>query len=100
MELWSAPKTLMIHLKRFSYAQGSYFRLFMYFLKMTTLHILGRFRQKITNYVSFPLRDMKLKQYLAAQSPVLQKESDDIYDLIAVSNHFGSGEFLLLFFEA
>ena len=66
-DIWSLPKVLVLQLKRFSYS--------------------GTYRNKIDTLVDFPLLDLDIKDYL------IQTDTDDIctkYDLIAVSNHYGS----------
>jgi ubiquitin C-terminal hydrolase len=66
-DLWSLPKVLVVHLKRFSYSRN--------------------YRDKIDTVVDFPIRDLDLSEYL------IHGNTDQIctkYDLIAVSNHYGS----------
>ena len=70
LDLWSVPDVLILHLKRFQYAQNTYF-----------VH-----RQKLDDLVSFPLRDLDLS------SQVLGAKDDPrgcLYDLYAVSEHSG-----------
>jgi len=67
IEIWSAPKILVIHLKRFNY-RGRY-----------------QFRDRLDHLVEFPLEGLDLTQYVLGQSGV-----PPIYDLFAVSNHYGS----------
>ncbi|ELP84729.1 hypothetical protein EIN_174040 [Entamoeba invadens IP1] len=66
MDLWCANKVLVIHLKRFGNASGS-------------------FRDKVNTLVNFPIEGLDLTKYIKAD----QKERK-IYDLVAVSNHSGS----------
>jgi len=66
-DIWSAPPILIIHLKRFSY-RGRF-----------------SFREKLDNLISFPLTDLDLSQFIIGPTPV-----PPIYDLYAISNHFGS----------
>ena len=66
-DIWNLPKVLVLQLKRFSYSRN--------------------YRDKIDTLVDFPLLDLDIKDYL------IQTDTDDIctkYDLIAVSNHYGS----------
>lgn len=66
-DLWSLPKVLVLQLKRFSYSRN--------------------YRDKIDSLIDFPLRDLDLKDYL------IQSNLDGVctkYNLIAVSNHYGS----------
>ncbi|KYQ93108.1 peptidase C19 family protein [Tieghemostelium lacteum] len=64
-DIWSAPPILVVHLKRFSYKR--------------TL------RDKLDIVVKFPLKDLDLSPF------VLNKDQPSpVYDLYAVSNHFGS----------
>jgi len=63
-DLWSLPKILVVHLKRFSY--NSFWR------------------DKLDTLVSVPLRNLDMSDY------VINKEQPrPIYNLIAVSNHYG-----------
>jgi len=65
-DIWSAPKILIVHLKRFSY------------LNRTS-------RDKIDSFVDFPLEDLDISPFVIGHS-----EHPPIYDLYAVSNHYGS----------
>ncbi|XP_004345237.1 ubiquitin carboxyl-terminal hydrolase [Capsaspora owczarzaki ATCC 30864] len=63
-DLWRAPETLVVHLKRFSFSRYS--------------------RSKLETHVDFPITDFNLAEYMCSDvtEPLL-------YDLYAVSNHFG-----------
>ncbi|XP_011409062.2 PREDICTED: ubiquitin carboxyl-terminal hydrolase 15-like [Amphimedon queenslandica] len=63
-DLWKMPEILVIHLKRFSYNRY--------------------FRNKIESKVEFPLENLDLSKYV-----VNEEEPQPLYDLFAVSNHFG-----------
>lgn len=64
-DLWKLPPVLVVHLKRFSYDR--------------------MFRDKIDTLVDFPLTDLDMAPYL------INKKTDETkYNLIAVSNHYGS----------
>jgi len=65
-DLWSAPRILVVHLKRFSY-RNKYFR------------------EKLETLVSYPLRGLDLSSHIIGPS-----DTAPIYDLYAVSNHYGS----------
>ncbi|KAJ6655288.1 hypothetical protein lerEdw1_005480 [Lerista edwardsae] len=67
LDLWSLPEILIIHLKRFSYTKHS--------------------REKLDTLVEFPIRDLDFSDFIIKpqKDPSLYK-----YDLIAVSNHYGS----------
>lgn len=67
-DLWSVPRILVIHLKRFSY-RNKYFR------------------EKLETLVSFPLRDLDLSRHIKGAN---NNDPAPIYDLYAVSNHYGS----------
>ncbi|XP_059151065.1 ubiquitin carboxyl-terminal hydrolase 15-like [Physella acuta] len=64
-DLWSLPDVLIIHLKRFSYNKY--------------------WRDKIDVLVEFPTHGLDLRKY------IINEESNecDVYDLIAVTNHYG-----------
>uniref|UniRef100_A0A6B2LD86 ubiquitinyl hydrolase 1 n=1 Tax=Arcella intermedia TaxID=1963864 RepID=A0A6B2LD86_9EUKA len=64
-DIWEAPPILIIHLKRFSYR--------------------GNFREKIDDLIDFPLEGLDLGEYVIGPRTV-----PPIYDLYAVSNHYGS----------
>uniref|UniRef100_H3DAV3 Ubiquitin carboxyl-terminal hydrolase n=1 Tax=Tetraodon nigroviridis TaxID=99883 RepID=H3DAV3_TETNG len=63
-DLWSLPRILVVHLKRFSYNRC--------------------WRDKLDTVVDFPIRDLNMSEFVC--NP---KASPYIYDLIAVSNHYG-----------
>jgi len=63
-DIWSLPKTLVIHLKRFSYSKYT--------------------REKIDAYVEFPTKSLNLKKYL--NHPM---HGPAEYELSGVVNHFG-----------
>lgn len=63
-DLWSLPRVLIIHLKRFSY---------------------NRFwRDKIDTHVEFPISDLCMDDYI-----INRNHERAVYDLIAVANHYG-----------
>ncbi|XP_038628171.1 ubiquitin carboxyl-terminal hydrolase 4 isoform X1 [Tachyglossus aculeatus] len=64
-DLWSLPKILVVHLKRFSYNRY--------------------WRDKLDTQVDFPIRNLCMSEFICdpAAGPY-------IYDLIAVSNHYGA----------
>lgn len=73
LEFWTLPDVLIVHLKRFKYRGGM--GMFM-----------GGGSNKISTYVDFPTRDLDMTPY------VLHKEDKDstfVYDLYAVTNHYG-----------
>jgi len=63
-DLWSLPKILVVHLKRFSYN--------------------SLWRDKLDTFVNVPLRKLDMSQYV-----INKDQPPPIYDLIAVSNHYG-----------
>ena len=65
-DLWSLPEVLVVHLKRFSYSR--------------------LYRDKIDTLVDFPLKDLDMSSYLINKNSTTTTK----YNLIAVSNHFGS----------
>jgi len=65
-DLWSVPPVLVIHLKRFSY-RNKYLR------------------EKLETLVSYPVRGLDLTPHL-----ISKPASPPVYDLYAVSNHYGS----------
>merc|ERR1711924_589236 len=72
MQLWSAPKVLAIHLKRFSYSRY--------------------FRDKLETHVRFPLDGLDLSPYVLSppKAEADKPAVDLIYDCVGVSNHMGS----------
>lgn len=75
LDISKLPPVLVIHLKRF-YAEPY----------MTTT-----FRKK-TIYVDFPLNDMNMLPYVARTEKNSGSNNQHIYNLYAVSNHYGSME--------
>jgi len=65
-DLWSCPRILVIHLKRFSY-RNKYWR------------------DKLETHVDYPVKGLDLSSHV--RGPY---DQPPIYDLYAVSNHFGS----------
>uniref|UniRef100_A0A7M5VFF9 Ubiquitin carboxyl-terminal hydrolase n=2 Tax=Clytia hemisphaerica TaxID=252671 RepID=A0A7M5VFF9_9CNID len=63
-DLWSLPKVLVIHLKRFSYNKY--------------------WRDKLDALVHFPVKGLELTNYV-----IDKKHPRSVYDLHAVSNHYG-----------
>lgn len=65
-DIWSLPKVLIIHLKRFSFSRS--------------------WRDKIDTLVEFPVEGLDMSKYVL--NPDL-KNKKQIYNLIGVANHFG-----------
>jgi len=65
-DLWSLPDILIIHLKRFSYTRF--------------------WRDKIEGLIEYPQRDLDLSKWVINKSP---NNPPSVFDLIAVSNHYG-----------
>jgi ubiquitin carboxyl-terminal hydrolase 4/11/15 len=63
-DLWKLPQVLVIHLKRFSYNRY--------------------WRDKLDTLIEFPIKGLDLGQYVKSQD-----QPESVYDLFAVSNHFG-----------
>uniref|UniRef100_A0A672LV02 Ubiquitin carboxyl-terminal hydrolase n=1 Tax=Sinocyclocheilus grahami TaxID=75366 RepID=A0A672LV02_SINGR len=63
-DLWSLPRILVVHLKRFSYNRC--------------------WRDKLDTVVDFPIRDLIMSEFVCDP-----KADPYVYDLIAVSNHYG-----------
>ncbi|XP_036426871.1 ubiquitin carboxyl-terminal hydrolase 4 [Colossoma macropomum] len=63
-DLWSLPRILVVHLKRFSYNRC--------------------WRDKLDTVVDFPIRDLNMSEFVCDP-----KAGPYIYDLVAVSNHYG-----------
>ena len=82
LEIYSAPKILMLHLKRFQQRRGGGGRGGMFG------HIYAQGAQEKNDaHVDFPLEGLDLRQYVKN----LANEPNPVYyDLIGVSNHFGS----------
>uniref|UniRef100_A0A8C5HX07 Ubiquitin carboxyl-terminal hydrolase 15 n=1 Tax=Gouania willdenowi TaxID=441366 RepID=A0A8C5HX07_GOUWI len=64
LDLWSLPPVLVVHLKRFSYSRYM--------------------RDKLDSLVDFPLRYLDMSEFL-----INPNAGPCLYDLIAVSNHYG-----------
>ncbi|RWS30757.1 hypothetical protein B4U80_07215 [Leptotrombidium deliense] len=64
-DIWSLPKVLIIHLKRFSYSKYC--------------------RDKLDTFVDFPITDLNMGEYIM-NNP---NNETKLYDLIAVANHYG-----------
>uniref|UniRef100_A0A8B9T127 Ubiquitin carboxyl-terminal hydrolase n=1 Tax=Anas platyrhynchos TaxID=8839 RepID=A0A8B9T127_ANAPL len=64
-DLWSLPKILVVHLKRFSYSRY--------------------WRDKLDTVVEFPIRGLNMSEFVCDP-----RRGSYIYDLIAVSNHYGA----------
>ncbi|XP_004018513.3 ubiquitin carboxyl-terminal hydrolase 4 isoform X2 [Ovis aries] len=64
-DLWSLPKILVVHLKRFSYNRY--------------------WRDKLDTVVEFPVRGLNMSEFVCDPSA-----RPYVYDLIAVSNHYGA----------
>jgi len=68
LEVWSLPSVLVVHLKRFS--------------------TQGLSRRKLDTFVDFPIQGLNLADF-CLQS-IAEGRGDAVYDLLAVSNHYGS----------
>lgn len=64
-DLWSLPKILVVHLKRFSYNRY--------------------WRDKLDTVVEFPIRGLNMSEFVCDRSA-----RPYVYDLVAVSNHYGA----------
>jgi ubiquitin carboxyl-terminal hydrolase 4/11 len=69
MEVYRTPEVLIVHFKRFSHSRGSVFS--------------GS--KKITDKIDFPIEGLNMSSYVLQNT----QGSKIIYDLYAVSNHFG-----------
>jgi len=65
-DLWKLPPVLVVHLKRFSYKNRYW-------------------REKLETFVDYPIHDLDLSSH--AMGP---QEVPPVYELFAVSNHYGS----------
>eukprot|EP01118_Nematostelium_gracile_P016981 TRINITY_DN7131_c0_g1_i1.p1 TRINITY_DN7131_c0_g1~~TRINITY_DN7131_c0_g1_i1.p1 ORF type:complete len:918 (-),score=273.75 TRINITY_DN7131_c0_g1_i1:43-2796(-) len=65
-DLWGLPPVLVIHLKRFSFKKSYW-------------------REKLETLVNYPIKGLDLTDYVKGP-----KDNRFIYDLYAVSNHYGS----------
>ncbi|XP_010191436.1 PREDICTED: ubiquitin carboxyl-terminal hydrolase 4, partial [Mesitornis unicolor] len=64
-DLWSLPRILVVHLKRFSYSRY--------------------WRDKLDTVVEFPIRGLNMSEFVSDP-----RAGSYVYDLIAVSNHYGA----------
>lgn len=69
MEIYKSPEFLIIHLKRFSHQRSSFFS-----------------SRKLSDLVDFPHENLDLTSFTLNKA----EKEPLIYDLYAVSNHFGS----------
>ncbi|CAM4623805.1 unnamed protein product [Lepidochelys kempii] len=69
LDLWALPEVLIIHLKRFSYTRLA--------------------REKLDTLVEFPIRDLDFSDFILKPRADVASAPHK-YDLIAVSNHYGS----------
>jgi len=67
MEVYRAPDYLIVHLKRFSHQRNVMFG-----------------SRKINDLINFPVQGLDMSSYVRAG------QGECVYDLYAVSNHFGS----------
>jgi len=65
-DLWKVPDILIVHLKRFSYN--------------------SLWRDKISTFVDFPILGFDISKFIVNEK---EEKSSCIYDLYAVSNHYG-----------
>ena len=70
MEVYKAPDYLIIHLKRFSHQRNTMFG-----------------SRKINDFINYPVNGLNMAPYLCKDS---SGDKSCLYDLYAVSNHFGS----------
>ena len=68
MEVYKAPDYLIIHFKRFAVQRNVMFG-----------------TRKLNDFINFPVTGLDLNAYIKADS-----SQENIYDLYAVSNHFGT----------
>ncbi|XP_062197041.1 ubiquitin carboxyl-terminal hydrolase 5-like isoform X2 [Phragmites australis] len=66
LDLWRLPEVLVIHLKRFSFSRST--------------------KHKLETFVNFPIHNLDLTHYIANK----KSSHRQIYELYAVSNHYGS----------
>ena len=69
MEVYKAPNYLIVHFKRFSHTRGMFG---------------GR---KLNDFINFPVNGLDMSPYVLSEK---DNNSKCIYDLYAVSNHFGN----------
>ena len=72
MEIYRAPEYLIIHLKRFAHTRNTMFG-----------------ARKLNDYIDFPIEGLDLTNYIV-QNRNKNDSTKVIYDLYAISNHFGS----------
>ncbi|ESO00675.1 hypothetical protein HELRODRAFT_101065 [Helobdella robusta] len=63
-DLWKLPQILVIHLKRFSYSRF--------------------WRDKLDTFIEYPVDGLDMSKFI-----INEKKDSCVYDLIAVSNHYG-----------
>jgi len=75
LRLARLPPILIVHLKRFHYA--------------------GPWRDKLNTFIDYPMRDLDLTRFVLedmteSQIPPVERSQKYLYDLYAVTNHFGT----------
>lgn len=75
MEIYRCPEFLILHLKRFSHQRASFFS-----------------SKKITEHIDFPTEGLDMSNFILGNREATKTKvmNGVIYDLYAVSNHFGS----------
>jgi len=74
MELYKAPEILVVHFKRFSHTRQSMFG-----------------SRKLNMQIDFPVEGLDLSSFMMqTQEDSLKPTSSSLYDLYAISNHYGS----------
>ena len=66
LDLWRLPEVLVVHLKRFLYSRSM--------------------KHKLETFVNFPIHEFDLTRYVARKNGIQRH----LYELYAVSNHYGS----------
>ena len=73
MEIYRCPEFLILHLKRFSHQRASFFS-----------------SKKITEHIDFPTEGLDMANFILGNNAKKGAAAGAVYDLYAVSNHFGS----------
>ena len=92
LDLWYLPPVLVVHLKRFSYSRYSRDKLDTHIdfpLQLDLSGFISRSAQATSKKMKLDLEREEPNKSANASSSFANQDDDPVYDLYAVSNHFG-----------